>query len=293
MVDSGRPLKSIMVATDLSARSDRALERAVILAKHHAAQLTVLHVVGPERASTERESAVASAKTDIGTALGRAGVAEGDRNVVIDVIAGKGHKDILSSADRCQADLIVTGVHRNESGRRPITGTTMERVIRGGAHPVLVVAKRVDGPYGRVVIGADFSDCSREAIRIGLALAPGAETHILHAFNVPFPGLQPDAGTRRAVEKEHEQKMAAMIEEELAAEAGPALKDLKARKLLHAVFRHGDARLVLRKEVTRLDPQLLVLGTHGRAGLAHAIIGSVAEDFLNAPPCDVLVVKAR
>lgn len=290
-VDGESPLKSIMVATDLSARSDRALERAVILAKQHTASLTVLHVVASDRALAARERTMSAAKADIETAIGRAGGGT-DLNVAIEVIAGKGHKDILATADRVQSDLIITGVHRNESGRRPITGTTMERVVRGAAFPVLVVAGRAAGPYARIMIGADFSDCSREAIRSGLAIAPDVETHILHAFNVPFPALQPDAATRRTVEKEHEQKMADMLEEGMVAETHNALKNLKLKKRLHTIFRHGDARLVLRKEVDRVAPDLLVLGTHGRAGIAHAIIGSVAEDFLNAPPCDVLVVKA-
>jgi nucleotide-binding universal stress UspA family protein len=54
----------------------------------------------------------------------------------------------------------------------------------------------------------------------------------------------------------------------------------------------GRAPEVIRAEVERLRPDLLIVGTHGRTGVPHAIIGSVAEDLLSAPPCDVMAVKA-
>jgi len=39
-------------------------------------------------------------------------------------------------------------------------------------------------------------------------------------------------------------------------------------------------------------PDLLVVGTHGRTGVAHALLGSVAERLLRRPQCDVLAVRA-
>ena len=69
-------------------------------------------------------------------------------------------------------------------------------------------------------------------------------------------------------------------------------QDQKADANIRKVICHGDPRSVLRTEVDRLTPDLLVLGTHGRVGISHALLGSVAEDFLNKPPCDVLAVKA-
>ena len=54
----------------------------------------------------------------------------------------------------------------------------------------------------------------------------------------------------------------------------------------------GAVREVIGRQVSRLNPDLLVIGTHGRTGVAHAFLGSVAEDLLKNPPCDVLVVKA-
>ena len=52
-------------------------------------------------------------------------------------------------------------------------------------------------------------------------------------------------------------------------------------------------RQVIDQEFARINPDLLVIGTHGRTGITHAFLGSVAEDLLCHPPADVLAVKAR
>ena len=52
------------------------------------------------------------------------------------------------------------------------------------------------------------------------------------------------------------------------------------------------AQEVLLASASQLDADLLVAGTHGRAGIARAALGSVAQDLLRQAPCDVLVAKA-
>ena len=54
----------------------------------------------------------------------------------------------------------------------------------------------------------------------------------------------------------------------------------------------GHARAALRATIEDLSPDLIALGTLARTGLARAIICSVAESFLEHPPCDVLVTTA-
>lgn len=282
---------TILLATDLSARSDRALERAIALAKSHAARLVVFHVLDDDLPTTVQDRVAAAATEEIEACLAKLPDAEGI-DVSIDVAPGKDYRDIIAKADAVAAALVVMGIHRNEAGRRPIAGTTLERVIRGGDHPVLVVPDRVKGPYERVMIGVDFSVYSRIAIRGALLLAPAARFDIVHAFHVPFEGLQPGDGPRRAVREERERELTRMIEEEMASLIDVSVTASPAAARFAKIVRHGDVRSVLRSEAERLQPDLLVLGTHGRVGLSHALLGSVAEDFLSRPPCDVLVIKA-
>ncbi len=285
-----RPVGRILMATDLSGRSDRAVERAVELAAQHNAHLTILHVLDQDLPASVQDQANAAARQEIETCLRKAGAT--GSGIAISIVPGSDHRDIIQQADENKADLIVTGTHRNESRRRPISGTTMERVIRNGRQPVLVVRDRVTGPYERIMVGVDFSVFSRFAIRSGFSLAPAAEFWMVHAFQVPYQGFQPGRDTRRAVQEEHELEFTRVIDEEMNSLLNSSVHDLTAIKTIHKVIRHGDPRSVLRSEVDRLQPDLLVLGTHGRVGISHALLGSVAEEFLNQPPCDVLAVKA-
>ena len=281
----------ILMATDLSARSDRALERAVELARAHSARLIVYHVIDEDLPATVQDRVASAAKSEIEVCMEKMRGAR-QLDISIDVTAGKDYRDILDKAESAGADLIVMGIHRNEAGDKPIAGTTLERVIRNGQRPVLVAQARVKGDYRRAMVGVDFSVFSRVAIRTALATAPNAEFYMVHAFQVPFQGFQPGRETRRAVEKDHERELAHMIEEEMAHFVETSADGLNLKRAPKQIVRHGETRVVLRAEVDRLGPDLLALGTHGRVGLSHALLGSVAEDFLNGPPCDVLAVKA-
>lgn len=284
-------IKALLLATDLSARSERALERALQLAGRHAARLTVLHIVDDNLPIGDQDRAAAAAKEEIDACIEKMGRPD-NVNLSIKIAPGKDDQDIMQEAADSEVDLIVLGIHRNESGTRPITGTTMERVIRNGSRPVLVVSDRTTGPYANVMIGIDFSVYSRFAIRAAFAAAPDAEFSCVHSFRVPFEGFQPSRETRRTVQSAHERELAQIIESEMDALIGSAPNIQQSGERIQTIVRHGDVRPTLRAEAERLRPDLLVLGTHGRAGIAHMVLGSVAEDFLNHPPCDVLVVKA-
>lgn len=280
-------MKSILVATDLSARSDRAFERALILARQHQAKLHVVHIVDEALPDTialhQREAAVENIHNQIAALP-----ADGAPAVTAEVKIGKTNVDILRQAKDKQAELIVLGVHdiAYESFFR---GTTFEQIIRMGDLPVLVVKDRPKTQYQCVAVALDFSVHSRRAVEFALGLAAEAEIHLVHAYHVPFAGFVYGTDRRDQVKKQEQQRMEQMIEREMSASLRAVGAD--AGKV-HQVVGHGEAVHVIRQEVERIKPDLLALGTHGRTGVAHAFLGSVAEDVLSSPPCDALTVKA-
>lgn len=278
-------LAKILVATDLSARSDRAVERAAMLATQTRTTLTVLHVVDADLPSRIADRLHDDARLLIGEHLAALPSADAV-SPEIKVIFGKDYNDIVETAETLDADLVVLGIHRNES-REHFGGTTAERVIRTGARPVLMVKARPQAFYRRVIVGIDFSDCSRCAIEFAVCLIPDGEFHLVHAFDVPFKAFLTSDDTRRDVSKSHQEQMNQFVREEFSA-LRTTLQATPDR--LHQVIRQGEVRQVIHEQADRLKPDLLVLGTHGRSGIAHAVFGSVAEDFLTNPPCDVLAV---
>ena len=280
-----------MKRIDLSARSDRALDRSLQLAALHKAHLTVLHVVDEDLPQEVQRRLADSAETQIETLVANA---DGARafDISVCVTAGREHLTIIDAAERDGCDLIILGRHRDESTGRPLRGTTMERVLCQGQTPVLVVTDRTDGPYESAMVGVDFSVFSRIAVKVGLDLAPGADVHFVHAFQVPFEGFLSSGAMQSEVRRDRETMLSRIVNGEmdvLLRETGP---DAAEYRKLHRIIRSGEVISVLRSEAARIKPDLIVIGTHGRVGIAHALLGSVAENLLNHPPCDVLAVKA-
>lgn len=281
-------MKSLLTATDLSARSDRAVERAVTIAREHGAKLTVLHVVDEGLptaiADAQEEAAKKAVQAHIDAVKGDVGA-----EVSVEVVLGRAYVDILEMSEKTEAEMIVLGLHREDVLKDMFRGTTAERVIRAGNVPVLLVKDRIVGPYGRVLIGVDFSVYSRRAIEFAVGFVPGGEFHLVHAFDVPFKGFMHGHGTRREVSKQHQSEFKRMIEGEMAT----FLANIEAdAPKLERIMQEGLVREVIHRQAEKLKPDLLVVGTHGRTGVAHAFLGSVAEDLLRHPPCDVLAVNA-
>lgn len=283
-------MRSILIATDLSARADRAFERAAELAKQHGSRLSILHVVDPDQRPAVIDHLLEVARRtindDLATLASRHGVGT-DAQVVIE--AGRGFIGILKQADAVGAELIVLGTHRPEAIADAFGGTTAERVLRRSRVPVLMVSDHCRRPYQRVVIAVDFSVYSRRALEAALRLAPTARHHLLHVFHVPFAAFLDSPDAREQLRQQRLEQVTAMIEAELASLSGPPIATAFP---LEKIVREGGVGPAIREEVQRLEAELVVVGTHGRTGVAHALLGSVAEDLLRDPPCDVLAVRA-
>lgn len=279
-------MKSLLVATDLSVRSDRAMVRAVGLARTHGASLSIVHVVDDALPSETAEAQATAARIAIHKHL--KDLTDGERlDVSVHVAFGRAFSAILEAQEKSEAQLVVMGTHREDAFKDMFRGTTAERVIRAGNCPVLVAIDRGEQPYRRVVVGVDFSVYSRRAVEFAVDFAPTATFHLIHAYDVPFKGFlygskrDGETGTEAGFERVVEAEMARFLD---SIDAGTAH--------FEQLIAEGQASRILHHEIDRLKPDLLVIGTHGRTGVAHAVLGSIAEEMLAVPPCDVLAVKA-
>ncbi|WP_232455134.1 universal stress protein [Oceanisphaera avium] len=82
----------------------------------------------------------------------------------------------------------------------------------------------------------------------------------------------------------------ARLAQEVASEMAYFLADDDQSRITSQVLT-GNAQQCLTDTVNLTQPQLLVLGTHGRQGISRLLIGSVATTFLSTLPCDVLVAR--
>ena len=279
--------RRILVGTDFSTRSDRALRRATLLARQGAAELVLAHVIDDDRPTRLRQAEEREAAVLLGelaeTTRTTDGVACG-----YEMASGEPFEQIPRLAGDAQADLIVMGPHRRQALRDIFIGTTVERTIRRTRHPLLMANAVPAGAYRHVLLTCDLSDSSIGWLQAALAFSflKDAETTVLHVFDslaksaMVRSALQPDDLQHQLDE---ETVLAKTKLREFLARAGVAShrQEVGHRTPTEAVTIHDYA------EKQGMD--LIVMGTQQRTGAAKYILGSVAEEVLRIAPTDVLV----
>ncbi len=262
-----------LLASDFTARSDRPTERAIRMAAERKGNLVIAHVL--EKASdTEKDQIIARLRDDLPPEAGEAELV---------VREGSAPKTLAAIADERASDLIVTGVARHNSIGDYLLGTAVDHIVRNAKQPVLVVRQRAAGPYKRLLIATDLSDASRAALVAAATLFPATPLTLVHAVHVPYEGWLKSDDVKAHVRAEAEDEMNAFL-----TDMDPDIRARLERRLVE-----GETGTVVAEELTRTGADLLVLGTHGRSGFAHATIGSQAEALLSAAPVDVLMVREQ
>ena len=140
----------------------------------------------------------------------------------------------------------------------------------------------------RLLVPTDFSSTSQIALQYALAIVPpGAAIHVLHVIEaVSVSAAYPDGfyveppGLRQQLIDEAHTRLKDIVE----AASRPDLQ------LTTEVLIGWPVAAIVQDAASRAV-DLIVMGTHGRGGLAHALLGSVAERVLRAAPCPVLTVR--
>ena len=163
-------MQRILAATDFSTRSQRSVRRAGLLARQTGAELTILHAVEDDQPTRlvelERKEAGKILDEQLNSVAELRGI-----NCRLVVTAGDAFDAILRTAESTSADLVVMGSHRKKLLRDIFVGTTIERVVRTGLCPVLMVNNEAAHPYSRVLAAVDMSDNSAHALQSAKALS--------------------------------------------------------------------------------------------------------------------------
>ncbi len=288
-------LQSVLVPTDLSAASDRVLGRLSKLPVAQGGLVTLLHVVPGGLSPRQRRDVEHDAKESLVTEARHLATAlPPSVRVRSAVKAGPAATVIAEFAAAQAAELIVMGRGSGRTWRDTFLGSTAERVMRTARLPVLAVRLAPRGPYHQPAMAIDLDEAAPRVVDWLLRLVPPPRPRleVLHAFRAPFENLlypslpREDLEERRAELRHDASIQLAGILTQALARAGLAPGEIRWK--VHV--RHGSARTVIAKAVKQSQFDLLVLGTHGYAGLAHTFLGSVAGDVLRQVECDVLVV---
>jgi len=141
-----------------------------------------------------------------------------------------------------------------------------------------------------ILVATDLSESSENAVDTAAlhARAFGAKVTLVHAFD-PSPYVPPVAvpGPTDLLESAAKE-VSRSVGEALEAEAKRALEGLEVET---AVLRHHAAGVAIVDHAKDVGADLIIVGSHGRTGLARVFLGSVAERVVRHAPCAVLVVR--
>ena len=293
-------MTTILAASDLSAPSRHAADRAARLAQANGAGLTLAHALADTalddllRLIGDGDRAKSAVEADARDRLHALAVQLGQRHQVgVDerLLIGNPVQALARVADEIDADQLVTGTRGAGFFRGVVTGSTAERVARRSARPVLMVRHPAHEPYQRVLVPVDFSAWSAASIELAGQLAPGAELVLMHGVQVPFEGRLRRSGVSESRLAEYRATAIGEAQrrlDELAAAAG-----LHERWIGIAATDRGDPWLQIVRQEVEQDCDLIVIGKHGRHVLEEFLLGSTTRTVIAESSVDVCVSTRR
>ncbi len=292
------PIKNIIVPTDFSEVSDIAERSAVALAAKDGAAIHLLHVIRLPFFHTTYDLNVPEAiweglRRDADQRMEEARL-KLEKYGATDVreLVGESLQPaeaIAKAVGETHADLVIMATHGHQGLRHAMIGSVTERTARTCPVPVLSVKGYgiADAPIQRILFATDFSSHSKHALSVASEFAENFGTHldVLHVLDET-----PDYIRQISPE-------VADFEKEARRMAGEHLdsveKELQGRAFsVKTHLRRGSPVDVIIAEAVRLRAKLIVMGTHGHTGFAHAALGSIAERTLRLAFCSVLSVRA-
>jgi nucleotide-binding universal stress UspA family protein len=302
-------LRSILVPTDFSEESFKALSYALAFAREFNAALWIAHVVEPAYPSPgidamltipDEQPLLETAEKRLAKIVAEQVPTEIDSHTFVTI--GTAYESIVSTARDRDIDLIIASTHGRTGINRVLFGSTAERIVHHAPCPLLLVRQREHEfltsiaqskteptiQLKRILVPIDFSECSRKALHYAKALAAQwhAEVVPVHAFESMYvTGGEP--GLIVTTEK---------FQAELAEQTRKRLTTFLAQEGLEDsahVLRMGTPYREILDLAENSAADLIVLGTHGHSAVHRFLLGSTTERIVRHARCPVLVVRER
>jgi nucleotide-binding universal stress UspA family protein len=294
----------LLLATDGSQGSAVAEDYAFALAQSWGASLTVMNVLecppGLDPENPVNQLYLTELMKQATSKLVALKARAVDRGISVHtrIATGIPSEEVLSVATGEDPDLIVVGTRGKTGLAHVLLGSTAERIIRGAPCPVLAAraagqgrepvenSRRGPADLERILVAVDFSDCSLDALEYAALVAQRSKAsltllHVLEPISYGLDFTLPHRATRESIKAGHTKRLSDLVSA-LTTAGVPSefliLGGLPTDSILDAARTQ--------------TADLIVMGTHGRRGLSHALFGSIAESVLRKSSCPVLMVRS-
>ena len=278
--------RKILCPIDFSDNSIAALDQAAKLARKSDALLYLMYVEFIPMSSPAELANYVAVSTEPGKLrlkqIARKHLAGVRHELVVQV--GRPAELIERAALDLDVDLIVMATHGRTGINRLFLGSVAEHVVRTSKRSVLSFGPGTAlGSLKRILCPVDFDPQSIAALNFGWRLAREyrAALSLLHVVRAPF---EPSEVPVEPITPEWEQDARAQL-------AKVAADNLGAKAKYKLLVRRGNPAAAILEVEKELRPDLIVMATHGRTGLSHQVLGSVAQRTVRESSVPVLTVR--
>jgi nucleotide-binding universal stress UspA family protein len=284
-------LTRILVTTDFSEVSDRALDYAIALARHYNARIYVAHVITPDPFQFAEPQLAQATYEKV-----RQAAEEGITDILISgKLRGVPHEVLMEEGNvwptleeliiEHEIDLVVVGTHGRGKVQKILIGSVAEEIFRQADCAVLTVGPGVKGETAREV--------EPKSILFATDFGPGAEKAAAHAFSL---AQEHDA---RVTLLHVIESAAAYTEESVARQREIHVVRMKqlmppgsenwCQPEFHVTFGSAAEEILIAARESRAD--LVVMGAKTRRSLAGRLPLTIAYNVVTKASCPVLTVR--
>lgn len=297
-------MKKILWATDGSAEAEKAYNYAKYLAAISGAEIIGVHVIPKpvqllyenlndsehiEKWRLSIEDSAVSSFEKISKDLKRAGVSFDGV-----LLKGKPSDKIREIAKKRKADLIVMGKHGHGFFESMVAGSETLKVLKGSHIPVLAVKakNKSKAQFKNILVPIDLTECSDSAVQYALRMAQltGANVRVVYVLRLDMYAQDIPSGALEIVIEQSEKLLSQrVVKIKKAYERKKSAS--KNIKINHEVIHGMTEAASISRYAQKNNSDLIVIHTHGRAGIRRILLGSVTERVISSSNCSVLALR--
>ena len=295
--------QKILAVLDPTTDVQKALERAIELAKHTSASITAFLTIfdfsyemttmlSNDEREMMRQSVIEDRETWIKEIIDKTGTPSLD--IVFKVVwHNRPFESVINEVMQNDFDIVIKGTHQHDKFKSVIFTPTDWHILRKCPCPVLLVKDHKWPEHGNILAAINVASDEDEHKSLNSVITEQAIAlaQLINA-NVNLVNSYPGTPVNIAIEipefNSHEYNQAMLSQHEEAMDKHAASFDIAPE---YTYVKEGLPEDVIESLSQELDAELVILGTIGRTGLSAAFIGNTAEHVIDRLNCDVLALK--
>lgn len=282
-------MRTILVGTDFSTRSDRALLRAVSLARQTGSELLIVTVIESNASGGSWPEAQRSATTILRQT--QAAITEREGLACrFEVRSGDPARELAKAAEDAGAKLMVIGPDRRRLIRDAFGAVTAERIVRVAPVPLIVAKADPWTAYQQILVPVELAEISQVALRDlrALDLTQGATISLLHVYDPEAREMLGRSMIQAPERRRYLDECAATANAELREFARSAAMD-EALLIVEEVG--GPVSATVARVAAETSADLIVVSPNRKGFFGRQLLGSTTENLLRTSRVDLLVLS--